>query len=213
MPRRKHANDRRFVNRLIDADEAAFEEFTNGHLPQLYRFAQRRLDGDGDLARDIVQSTLCKAFPKLSTYRGDASFMTWLCACCRNEIAAHFRRKQGSTNEVTFSEWEIDVESIASSSRGEGPDERLQRGERAALVHDALDSLPPRYGRALSWKYLDELSVIQIAARLDVGPKAAESLLTRARQAFRDAYARLDRQEPRSAGSAAPTNQKMVLEP
>lgn len=52
-----------------------------------------------------------------------------------------------------------------------------------------LDHLPPRYSHALEWKYLEDLSVHDIAARLQCTPKAAESLLTRARDAFRDAFA------------------------
>jgi DNA-directed RNA polymerase specialized sigma24 family protein len=41
----------------------------------------------------------------------------------------------------------------------------------------------------LEWKYIHGLSVDEIAERLDVGYKATESLLTRAREAFRDAFA------------------------
>ena len=52
-----------------------------------------------------------------------------------------------------------------------------------------LDYLPDNYGDALEWKYIQELSVQEIAARLKVSPKAAESLLSRAREAFRDAFA------------------------
>jgi RNA polymerase sigma-70 factor (ECF subfamily) len=55
-------------------------------------------------------------------------------------------------------------------------------------VHLTLDLLPEHYARALQWKYVDGLSVEQIATRLGLSGKAAESLLTRARQAFRDGY-------------------------
>ena len=48
-----------------------------------------------------------------------------------------------------------------------------------------VDALPSHYGDVLEWKYIDDLSVIEIAQRLAIGPKAAESLLTRAREAFR----------------------------
>jgi RNA polymerase sigma-70 factor (ECF subfamily) len=65
------------------------------------------------------------------------------------------------------------------------------RDEARALVHAALDLLPPRYGRILEWKYLDDLPVKEIADRMSVGTKAAESLLTRARISFRETYARL----------------------
>ena len=59
------------------------------------------------------------------------------------------------------------------------------------IVEATLDSLPGRYGEVLEWKYIDGLSVTEIAARLGVGAKAAESLLTRAREAFRDAIKEL----------------------
>jgi DNA-directed RNA polymerase specialized sigma24 family protein len=51
-----------------------------------------------------------------------------------------------------------------------------------------LDALPRRYGDALEWKYVLGLTVEEIAGRLGLGPKAAASLLTRARQAFRDGF-------------------------
>ena len=56
------------------------------------------------------------------------------------------------------------------------------------IVQRVLDHLPPRYATVLEWKYVDELSVQEIASRLGLGLKAAESLLTRARRAFRDAF-------------------------
>jgi RNA polymerase sigma-70 factor (ECF subfamily) len=51
--------------------------------------------------------------------------------------------------------------------------------------------LPQRYGDVLEWKYIDGLEVAEIARRLEVGPKAAESVLGRARAAFRDALLEL----------------------
>jgi RNA polymerase sigma-70 factor (ECF subfamily) len=60
------------------------------------------------------------------------------------------------------------------------------------LIQAALDALPDRYGDVLEWKYVDGLSVKQIAQRLGVGPKAAESLLSRARGAFRETLQAID---------------------
>jgi DNA-directed RNA polymerase specialized sigma24 family protein len=58
-------------------------------------------------------------------------------------------------------------------------------------VQATLDTLPERYGQALEWKYVDGLAVAEIAARLGTGEKAAESLLSRAREAFRAAIGEL----------------------
>lgn len=181
------------VRQMIAGHEAAFEKFSDEYIPAVYRFATRRLQGDRELARDIVQSTLCKAIEKLPSFRGEAALMTWLCAVCRNEIAGHFRRGKRHGSEVEFQEQEDFFGAAAGLGDGgfDGPESAVLRLEVRDLVHDALDALPPHYGKALEWKYIDNISVNEIAQRLDVGPKAAESLLTRARVAFRKGYAHL----------------------
>jgi RNA polymerase sigma-70 factor (ECF subfamily) len=70
----------------------------------------------------------------------------------------------------------------------EDPETTLRRRELSSLVQRTLDHLPSRYGDVLEWKYIQGLSVSEIADRLGLGYKAAESLLTRARAAFRDAF-------------------------
>jgi len=67
----------------------------------------------------------------------------------------------------------------------------LQKKETARLVQVVLDRLPGHYGDALEWKYIEGLSVAEIASRLGVATKATESLLARARVAFRDAFSAL----------------------
>jgi RNA polymerase sigma-70 factor (ECF subfamily) len=79
------------------------------------------------------------------------------------------------------------------------PERRLLRGEVARQVHEAVDRLPLRYAQALTWKYSDGLPVTEIARRLGVSAKAAESLLTRAREAFR-AHFPMQRAVPPAAG-------------
>ena len=79
------------------------------------------------------------------------------------------------------------LETVASLAAHD-PETQLDRRELARLVQVTLDHLPGRYGDALEWKYLQGLSVEEIAERLGLGCKAVESLLTRARQAFRDGF-------------------------
>ena len=55
-------------------------------------------------------------------------------------------------------------------------------------MHEALDHLPVHYGQVLEWKYTDGLAVKEMAERLEMTPKAVESLLTRARVAFREQF-------------------------
>jgi RNA polymerase sigma-70 factor (ECF subfamily) len=176
---------------MLSGEEAAFQEFFDGFFPRLYRFALARVDRDADVAEEVVQSTLCRVIAKLHTYRGEAALFTWLCTFCRHEISAHYRRK-GRASRVDLVEDAPEVRAALESLSGAGsdlPDDVLNRKELGRLVQATLDALPGRYGDALEWKYIQGLSVKEIAARLNVGPKAAESLLTRARGAFRDAFA------------------------
>ena len=186
--------DGALVGRLLDGDEAAFEEFFGRYFPKLYRFAVTRLGNDANAAEDVVQATLCKAVAKLGTFRGEAALFTWLCTFCRHEISAHYARHGASARDVPLAEDAPEVRAALESlgaSGADAPDEQLRRGELSKLVQLTLDALPGRYGDALEWKYIQEESVREIAARLDVTPKAAESLLSRARDAFRDAFAAL----------------------
>lgn len=175
--------EKALVERMLAGDEAAMEEFADGYFPGLYRFALARLGGhagDTELAREVVQTTVCKALAKLETFRGEAPLLGWLCACCRNEILMAFRKKRRQPRVV-------ELEEDMASDR-DPPEGALARKEEVRRVHAALDLLPPRYARALEWKYVERASVKEIAERLRVGAKAAESLLTRARQAFREGY-------------------------
>jgi RNA polymerase sigma-70 factor (ECF subfamily) len=91
---------------------------------------------------------------------------------------------------------EVRVQLETLAARLEGPEQQLERQDLARLVQLTLDYLPARYGDVLEWKYLQGLSMREIAERLDTTTKAVESLLTRARDAFRDGFATLSGVEP-----------------
>jgi RNA polymerase sigma-70 factor (ECF subfamily) len=181
---------RALVARMLAGEEDAFEEFFAASFPPLFRFAVARLRHAG-AAEDVVQATLCRAVAKLHTYRGEAALFTWLCAFCRHEISAWYERQARRPPEVELVEDLPEVraalEAVAAESVA-APDAALRRHELRRLVQATLDALPNRYGDALEWKYVEGLSVAEIAERLGLGVKAAESLLTRARKTFRDAF-------------------------
>ncbi|MEM7051650.1 MAG: sigma-70 family RNA polymerase sigma factor [Acidobacteriota bacterium] len=181
-----HLDDKILVQRMLAGQDPAFEEFFGHYFPSLYRFALTRLGGDADLAEEIVQASLCRAISKLVTYRGEAPLFSWLCTFCRREISATAPRRRAAYPLIEdLPEVRAALESLIAAE-GDGPEARLEAREVARFVQAVLDRLPRRYGQVLTWKYMQDRSVREIAARLGVGPKAAESLLTRARRAFRD---------------------------
>ena len=181
--------DKKLVARLIAGDERAFDAFFGSYFPRLYRFALARLSGDGDTAEEAVQRTLCKAIDKLATYRAEAPLFSWLCTFCRREIYALTRARGGESVALREEDPAVRaaLETLFASAEHD-PELSASRSEVGRWVQATLDHLPTLYGNLLEWKYLHGLSVKEIAARIDRGPKATESLLTRARKAFRDGF-------------------------
>jgi len=185
-------DDLQLVKAMLGGQNDAFDAFFAGYFPRLYRFALVRLDHDEDAAEEVVQRTLCLAVDKLHTFRGEAALFTWLCTLARHEIGTELRRRR-CPQPIELVEDRPEVRAVLESLaavQGD-PEEKSLHAEVARLVHVALDSLPPHYGDSLEWKYIEGTSVKEIATRLGVGPKAAESLLTRARAAFREVFSTL----------------------
>lgn len=182
-----HAEDIDLVQRMLSGDARALEDFGERYCRALYRFAVGRLGGDRDLARETVQAAFAKALARLETYRGEAALLTWLCACWRNELLMHLRARRKAPAGVELTD-ELKPAAAAEWQAPADPESSLLDRESAHQVHVTLDALPQRYAQALEWKYVHRLPVHEIAQRLGTGEKAAESLLGRARQAFRLNY-------------------------
>jgi RNA polymerase sigma-70 factor (ECF subfamily) len=186
--------DLQLAKRVLAGDEAAFERLFELYFPRLYRFALLRLDGNAADAADAVQLALSRGFERLASFRGEASLYGWLCQVCRNAIVdtARERRRELVPKRPLDEDESIAaiLESLTAPPLDE-PEAQAWRAELARLIQATLDALPERYGDVLEWKYVDGLSVKEIAGRLAVGPKAAESLVMRARVAFREVIADL----------------------
>jgi RNA polymerase sigma-70 factor (ECF subfamily) len=201
--------DRAVVQRILNGDEAAFRQLFDSYYPRLYRFALARLDGDRDAAAEVAQQTFCNAVDALDRYRGEAALYTWFCGICRNVLIDHCRRTRRSLRTSIPLDDDMAVRGIIEALTAPAatqPDVAAWRRDVGRLVESTVDCLPDHYASVLEWKYVDGLPVAEIASRLGVGTKAAESLLTRARTAFREAIlsvaAATDVLEPPSTGQA-----------
>jgi RNA polymerase sigma-70 factor (ECF subfamily) len=187
------SNDMQLVARLLAGERQAFDQFFNEYYPKLYRFALRRLRGDAAACEDVAQATLCRALESLRGYRGEAALMTWLCTLCRRELGARWREAGGRVMQPLAEdqpEVRAALESLLSAEGGD-PELASSREQVRDSILAALDYLPAPYGDILEWKYVRDMSVHEIAARLGRSEKATESLLTRARDAFREAFGAL----------------------
>jgi RNA polymerase sigma-70 factor (ECF subfamily) len=164
---------------VLAGDEQAWRLWYDESCADLFAYILWRCGGLRDRAEEVVQETWLTAVRRLSSFDPTAgSFAGWLRGIAGNLLRNHFRqdfRRQGRHPPVDRTGAAADAETL--------------RREQAETVARALASLPEHYEAVLRAKYLEGRSMADIALmRGGDSIKAVESLLTRAREAFRAAY-------------------------
>jgi RNA polymerase sigma-70 factor (ECF subfamily) len=182
--------DRVLVSRMRAGEQRAFDEFFNASASRLAAFVSRRSGMDPASVEDIVQNTLIKAVRNLASYRGEAALFTWVTEICRHELADARRKAARRPAHDSLDEPDavaFPMPQLWVPEHREPAAEADAHGRRKAVIR-ALNDLPERYARALEAKYGDGLSVKEVAALFGLTTVAAQSLLARARDAFRDRW-------------------------
>jgi RNA polymerase sigma-70 factor (ECF subfamily) len=141
--------------------------------PVLYGFVLARVGGQRAVAEDVVQETYLEAMRSAHTFRGDSALTTWLCGIARHRLMRHYeseRRQEAARNELAMLPFSGD---------------QLEAVERSDAVMLALGRLPSTQRQALVLKYLDGLSVEEVAAALGRDRVQVQSLLQRGREGLR----------------------------
>ncbi len=163
---------------VLAGDEAAWRAWYDESFEELYATVLWRCGGLRDWADEITQETWLIAVRRMGAFDPDqASFLSWLRGIAANVLRNQLRQRRRQS--VSLNAHHHDV-----ASEDHGPSQR----DTCEQVARALAALSERYEAVLRAKYLDRQSVADIAANWNESPKAIESLLTRARQAFREAY-------------------------
>ena len=178
MPAGDQAMERGLWTAVLAGDDRAWRILYETSFEPLYAYALWRCAGLRDVADEIVQETWLIAVRRLSAFDPDrASWLTWLRGIAGNLARNHFR-KEKRRPVATLMKTDVPASDAVSS----------ERRDQAERIAEALAALPKHYETVLRAKYLDQESVADIAAAQGESVKAVESLLTRARQAFREAF-------------------------
>jgi RNA polymerase sigma-70 factor, ECF subfamily len=162
----------------IVADHVAFRDWYEQALPRVYRYLLARSGHDVDLAEELTQQTFVEALRRRATFDGRSDIITWLCAIGRNKLVDHYRRsgREQQRHLRLAAEWT------------DGRADAWSQHELQASVEAGLARLPGEQRIVLVLRYLDQMPVREIATTIGRSEKATESLLSRAREAFRRAY-------------------------
>jgi RNA polymerase sigma-70 factor (ECF subfamily) len=162
----------------IVADRAAFRDWYDDALPRVYRYLLARCGHDVELAEELTQQTFVEALRRRSSFDGRSDVVTWLCAIGRHKLVDHYRRagREHQRHLRLVGEWT------------DGRADTWSQHSLQSQVQAGLAELPGEQRIVLVLRYLDRLSVREIATTIGRSEKATESLLSRAREAFRKAY-------------------------
>jgi RNA polymerase sigma-70 factor (ECF subfamily) len=172
--------ERAIRDAVLGGDATAWRAWYDEHFAPLAAYAAWRCGGLADLADDVIQETWLTAVRRLRAFdpaRGP--FRAWLCGIAGNAARNAVRGRRRHRRRAR------PLDGTPEPAAGEPDPAAAEKAERVAL---ALAALPEQYEAALRAKYLDRMSVDEIAADRGTTAKAVESLLSRARQAFREAF-------------------------
>ena len=184
--------DDELIARQLRAGSAdAWRSLYDTFAEAVWQCVARRVGPHAADVGDIVQETFLAAARGARSYdpaRG--SPWVWLSTIARRQTALHFRRKQ-TRPEATGGAGtdEKQATELQASTGEDDPAELFSAAETAQAVRQALGQLSVEYETLLVGKYMDGLSVGQLAEAEDCTIDAISSKLARARRAFREAYA------------------------
>ena len=144
IPNEKKSNlsDEALARLAANGNGAAFDEIYSRHRSFVYSVALRMTGNPAD-SEDLTQESFVSVFRRVGSFRGDASFTTWLYRLVINQVKMHFRYRS-SRPEIQTSDGEI-PERWPGAARRTDPAEQLI--DRLA-IQKALQMLPPGYRAA-----------------------------------------------------------------
>ncbi len=171
--------DAELIRAVQAGDAAALEEVYRRYFPLVWRYAYSQFRGDISCAEDVTSETFLGALRSIWTIDPEqGSLGGWLLGIARHK-AADVRRSARNRYRT------LEAHAAQTPEQHCQPSAHLERGEVRTAVARTIESLAEDERLVLEWKYLDGLSVREIAGRLGRTEKATEALLYRARRSFR----------------------------
>ena len=185
MDRTKADGDAALVEALRREDPEAPELLVETYGDRVYRLALR-ITGSNEDAEEVAQDALWTAARKISTFKGEAAFGSWLYRIAANAAYQKLRARKAKAHEIAmddvlpaFDDAGRHFEPMADWS--DRVDEQALQGELRQVLGAAIDELPPDYRTALVMHDVEGLSNPDIAEALGISLPAVKSRVHRSR--------------------------------
>lgn len=173
-----YSDDTILINQILSGDRRSLARFYQRYAPKLVTYIRNKVNNPAD-CEEILQDTLFAFLEALRDFHGTSSLSTFLYAICHNKIIDFYRRKK--LKQLVFSQMP-NLEVLISPQKN--PEEELDMTYLKDKIHTVFGRILPHYRQLLVSKYVENLSVADIASKFTLSIKGAESQLFRARKAF-----------------------------
>ena len=181
--------DTELVERTQAGDMRALEVLMRRHNRTLYRTARAILRDDAE-AEDAVQEAYLKAYGALGSFRAESKLSTWLVRITANEALMRRRKTARAAVVVPMDAASAGEQWEEPMSEAAGPERNAFGGEMRQLLEKRIDALPDGYRTVFVLRALEELTVEETAAALDISEATVRTRHFRARGLLRESLAR-----------------------
>ena len=164
------------IHKAQNGDSESFEKLVKTHYQTLYRFALSITKGNENIASDILQNALIKAFESIGSFQGKCSFTSWLWIIIKNEFITHLRKESG---HVFFSSNQ--TEGDPADTKLPSPEENIHEEQRKENLMEMIRQLPENYSEIITMIELSGMSYVETSEFLDIPVGSVKSRLSRAR--------------------------------
>ena len=184
----EHLREAGLIARAQQRDEVAIRAIMTRYNQRLYRVARGVLRDDGE-AEDALQEAYLRAFGALGGFRHESSLGTWLTRIVLNEALTRWRGRGPSLEPVTPTLLDGPRAQVVAFPHGGGadPERALAQRQIRQVLERAIDELPKNFRTVLVCRVMEEMSVEETAAALDLRTQTVKTRLHRARRLLRRA--------------------------
>jgi RNA polymerase sigma-70 factor (ECF subfamily) len=175
-----------FLRLLKQRDKDTWHKFYTSSITRLYNFIYYKLHRNQQAAEEVTQETYLNAYADVERYsRKKGEVESWLTGIASNQVRSFLRRSRRRKMEPLGRA----EKNLSIPNQPPSPEELLANQEVIDSVNAAIAELPERYGTVLKMKYMAKMSVREIAGKIESTEKAAERMLSRARDALKRSLA------------------------
>jgi len=178
----KAASETQLIARAQSGDEQAFAALFEMHKRRVYSLCLR-MTGNTAEAEDLTQEAFLQLFRKISTFRGESAFSTWLHRLAVNVVLMHLRKKV--PQQISLDETESSQDEPVKRDYGDNDRRLLGSIDRISLER-AIAELPPGYRTVFVLHDIEGYEHNEIAEIMKCSVGNSKSQLHKARLKLRD---------------------------